>query len=81
TRQLVDLYNEIRKVCEGSEVYSNIPSVVHSPDDLVYNSFDNALMESEPKIKEIDAGRSFPSLVRYPHFYEKTKNTYDQEFS
>ncbi|CAG8845697.1 17292_t:CDS:2, partial [Gigaspora margarita] len=88
TRQLTDLYNEIRKVCKGSEVDSNIPSAAHSLDDLVYNSFNDALMESEPKIEEIDAGQSFPSLVRYPRFYEKTYNqeyentndTYDQEF-
>ncbi|CAG8684047.1 36032_t:CDS:2 [Gigaspora margarita] len=69
-RQLANLCNEIKEVCEGSKVDSNIPTAEHSPD---------ALMESEPKIEEIDTERSFPSLVRYYHFYENTNKSYDQE--
>ncbi|CAG8855263.1 17661_t:CDS:2, partial [Gigaspora margarita] len=63
-RQLAGLYNEIKEVCKGSKVDSNIPTAEHSP---------------EPKIEEIDTERSFPSLVHYHHFYENTNNSYDQE--
>ncbi|CAG8849886.1 32021_t:CDS:1, partial [Gigaspora margarita] len=41
-----------------------------------FNSFEDALRESEPKIEEMDAERNFPSFDRYHRFYE---NTYDQE--
>ncbi|CAG8834083.1 36396_t:CDS:2, partial [Racocetra persica] len=57
-RQLAGLCNEIRDVCGGSEV--------------VYNSFDDALSASEPKIvkviEENDRDQNFPSLNRFPVF-------------
>ncbi|CAG8830981.1 35454_t:CDS:2 [Gigaspora margarita] len=79
-RQLASLCNEIKEVCEGSKVDSNIPTAEHSP---VYNSFEDALMESEPKIEEIDTERSFPSLKETQPTSqedENTKNANDQEF-
>ncbi|RIB01027.1 hypothetical protein C2G38_2232088 [Gigaspora rosea] len=86
--QLAGLCYEIRDVCDGNEVESNITTAENSPEKKVYNSFEEALKESEPKIQEIDTEQSFPSLVRSQCFYEKTNdqedentnNTYDQEF-
>ncbi|CAG8856835.1 7832_t:CDS:2, partial [Gigaspora margarita] len=65
TRQLAGLCNEIKEVCEGSEVDYNIPTAEHSPDEIVFNSFEDALRESEPKIEEMDAEQNFPSFDRY----------------
>ncbi|KAF0538754.1 hypothetical protein F8M41_007522 [Gigaspora margarita] len=75
TLQLAGLCNEIKEVCEESEVESNI-TTEHSPDGIVFNSFEDALFESEPKIEEIDAEQRFPTLVRYQRFYAQTN---DQE--
>ncbi|RIB24464.1 hypothetical protein C2G38_2168602 [Gigaspora rosea] len=75
TIQLAGLCNEIKEVCEGSEVESNI-TTENSPDGIVLNSFEDALLESEPKIEEINAEQSFPTLVCYQRFYAQTN---DQE--
>ncbi|CAG8629564.1 1320_t:CDS:2 [Racocetra fulgida] len=79
-RQLADLCKEIKEICEGRE------DVVSGPNIPIYNSFEDALNASEPKIVEIveengeDREQTFPSLARAPHFYENPKDVNDQEF-
>ncbi|CAG8453980.1 16702_t:CDS:2 [Dentiscutata heterogama] len=82
--QLAGLCNEIKDVCEGSEVGSNISSAGHSTDNIVYSSFDDALSVFEPKIVEVieenDSDQNFPSLNRFLHFYEHCSDPNDQKF-
>ncbi|RIB19976.1 hypothetical protein C2G38_2035638 [Gigaspora rosea] len=61
-RQLADLCNEIGEICDEDFVSGNIST---TSNNIVYNSFYDALNASEEKIAEIveDGREQFPTLV------------------
>ncbi|CAG8855366.1 40291_t:CDS:2, partial [Gigaspora margarita] len=50
---LVDLRKEIGEICEVVSDF-NIPATYSYQNNIVFNSFDEALDASKPKISEID---------------------------
>ncbi|CAG8739181.1 27404_t:CDS:2 [Dentiscutata erythropus] len=79
SNEIADLCNEIREICDEDFVCgSNIPS---ASDNIVYNSFDDALNASEEKIAEIveDGREQFPTLVRSQRFYDANEQEFDTD--
>ncbi|CAG8550182.1 12566_t:CDS:2 [Dentiscutata heterogama] len=68
--QLVDLSKELSEICGAV---------------MIFNSFDDALSASEPKISEINEGEGnnngqiVPPLVRSAHFYDKSDQNFDTD--
>ncbi|CAG8775276.1 15254_t:CDS:2, partial [Dentiscutata erythropus] len=81
---LVVLREELSEICGAVMSNFNIPAAYSNQNNIVFNSFDEALSASEPKISEINEGEEnnnngqiFPTLVRSNHFYDKN----DQNFN
>ncbi|CAG8596133.1 17240_t:CDS:2, partial [Dentiscutata erythropus] len=78
-RQLEDLCNEIGEICDKDFVSCyNIQTISNN---IVYNSFDDALNASEEKITEIvENGREqFLPLVRSRCFYDANEKEFDTD--
>ncbi|CAG8507521.1 24739_t:CDS:2 [Gigaspora margarita] len=84
--QLVDLREELSEICRAVMSDFNIPAAYSTQNNIVFNSFDEALSASEPKISEINEGEEnnnngqiFPSLVRSNRFYDKNNQNFDTD--
>ncbi|CAG8537426.1 3249_t:CDS:2 [Gigaspora margarita] len=70
-RQLTELCNEIKEICEEG----NIVASGSNNNNIVFNSFEDAIRASEPKIvEENDEEKIMPPLNRQYRFYEEHKD-------
>ncbi|CAG8492462.1 11674_t:CDS:2, partial [Dentiscutata erythropus] len=78
-RQLEDLCNEIGEICDKDFV--SCYNIQTTSNNIVYNSFDDALNASEEKITEIveDGREQFPPLVRSRRFYDVNEKEFDTD--
>ncbi|CAG8459302.1 27162_t:CDS:2 [Gigaspora margarita] len=83
--QLVDLRKELSEICGAVMSDFNIPAAYSNQNNIVFNSFDEALSASEPKISEINEGEEnnngqiIPPLIQSNRFYDKHDQNFDTD--